>query len=232
MQRALDDKRHVAAFLRAILEATVYAHVPRSDDSGRIRLIQFTRPDGITVIPFFSELEQAETAVGNAAKVIALSGRDLFEATRGATLMLNPNEVSCTLFPEEIVALLDRNEVAVINREVTTEERQILVSVPFRPPQWLTVGASNVLRTFAGVTSAYLVEVREAETPGDETLVIAIGVGPVLAERVARAVVTAIQPRCVAERLPVDVTVFDPEQPVPAWLRSDEIQAFYVRNTG
>jgi hypothetical protein len=81
------------------------------------------------------------------------------------------------------------------------------------------------------VTSADLVEVREAKTRGDETLVIAIGVGPVLAERVARAVVTAIQPQCVAERLPVDVTVFDPEQPLPAWLGGDVIKAFYVRNS-
>jgi len=36
--------------------------------------------------------------------------------TRGATLVLNPNGAACTLYPEEIAALLDRGQVATVEK--------------------------------------------------------------------------------------------------------------------
>lgn len=49
-----------------------------------MRFLQFVRPDnGQTVLPFFSERAQAEAAAGNAALIVAMSGRDLFELTGG-----------------------------------------------------------------------------------------------------------------------------------------------------
>jgi len=116
MQQAQVNPGHFPPFLRALLEATVYAHAPPSDDHARLRLFQFTRPDGVTVLPFFSDEAQAYAAAAESARVVALSGRTLMESTRGATLMLNPNDVSCTLFPEEIAALLDRDTVADLSR--------------------------------------------------------------------------------------------------------------------
>lgn len=50
-----------------------------------------------------------------------MTGRQLFELTHGATLMLNPNGTSCTLYSEEIAALLDRGDVAIIDQVQLTE---------------------------------------------------------------------------------------------------------------
>ena len=61
-QLSRSDERLAPAFFRALLDATVYAHVPTSDDSGRIRMIQFRRPDGVMVLPFFSD-DQARFAL-------------------------------------------------------------------------------------------------------------------------------------------------------------------------
>jgi hypothetical protein len=52
------------AFFKALLKSTVYAHVPLAPSPpGRMRFVQFVRPDnGQTVLPFFSDREQAEVA--------------------------------------------------------------------------------------------------------------------------------------------------------------------------
>src|SRR3546814_9982695 len=126
MRAAFADKAAEPAFFLALLEATVYAHTPRSDRQGRLRFMQFPLPDsGHMVLPFFSEETQARAAAGTTDKVVALTGRDLFDLTRGATLMLNPNGHNCTLYHEEIAALLDRGEVA--RTEEHTSELQSLM---------------------------------------------------------------------------------------------------------
>lgn len=102
-------------FLRALLDAPLYVHLPLSDDSGRLRIVQFTRPDGIAVIPVFTGVDKAETAAQGAVRVARVRGRELLEGTRGATLMLNPNDVSTTLYPEEIALLLDEGVNADLN---------------------------------------------------------------------------------------------------------------------
>lgn len=109
---ALADPDLEAEFLRALLEATLYAHLPMSDDSGKLRFLMFTRSDGLTVIPVFTDVSKAQAAAGRAARVAGVSGREFLEATRGATLMLDPNDVSMTLYPEEIAVLLDSGRAA------------------------------------------------------------------------------------------------------------------------
>jgi hypothetical protein len=101
--RAIENPMEEPAFFQALLTAVLYVHLPLSDDSGKVRLICFTRPDGITVIPVFSDDVKAHAAARGAARVVAVVGRELFESAPGATWMLDPNDVSCTLYPEEIV---------------------------------------------------------------------------------------------------------------------------------
>jgi len=44
------------AFFKALLDATLYAHVPVKQVRGRVRFIQFVRPDnGQTVLPIFTD---------------------------------------------------------------------------------------------------------------------------------------------------------------------------------
>ena len=188
---ALQDKEAEPEFFRALLEARVYAHVPRRDHSQRLRLVQLTRPDGLTVLPFFSDLAQAQAATGTTTRVVAFTGHQLFESTRGATLMLNPNGFNCTLYPEEIAALLDRGEVAVVaHKEVSGE--QLSVGALARPADWLVAPLIDLLAQLPFVEMAYLAELRMAHEPDQAGLLVALAVPSEHAERAARAITTAI----------------------------------------
>lgn len=224
MLEALGDKLAEPAFFRALLDATVYAHVPRQARSGRVRFIQFTTPDGITVLPFFSDERQAKAAAGTSARVVALQGRQLLEATRGATLMLNPNSVRCTLYPEEVVALLDHGEVAVVE-EIETGDQAIFVGPLAEVPGWLK---DRLIPMYAGlpyVTAAYAATIGTPDAP-EPGLLIALAVPAKDAERAARATTTELQPHCKALQQTVDITTFEPGE-MPDWLKDAAVEAFY-----
>ncbi|GAB2507746.1 enhanced serine sensitivity protein SseB [Pseudoxanthomonas sangjuensis] len=230
MHQALSDKSAEPAFFRALLDATVYAHTPRNGRSGRLCFIQFTTPDGLTVLPFFTEESQARIAAGSAATVVVLAGRQLFEWTRGATLMLNPNDVSCTLYPEEIAALLDHGEVAIVER-VDTGSQQLWVGPASQRPAWLV---DRLIALYAGldcVAAAYLADIGAPEGSEQPGLLVAVSVPSKDAERVARATTTELQPHCQALRTSVDMTAFEPGD-LPGWLKDASLEPFYVRAMG
>src|SRR5690625_3896348 len=99
LERARGNPKEDQEFFRYLLEATVYAHAPISDDSEKFRLIQFKHPDGFDALPFFTSESKAAVAAGSSARIIACTGRELLEMTRGATLMLNPNDGGAVLYP-------------------------------------------------------------------------------------------------------------------------------------
>lgn len=225
MRRAFDDKHAEPAFFRALLKATVYAHAPRYDRGNRLRLIQFTLPTSKLVLPFFSEYDQAAASAGASARIVAMTGRQLLELTRGATLALNPNSISCLLYPEEIAALLDRDEVAIIER-VQLEEPTWQVCAAKAAPQWLTDLLTALYAKLAYVHAAHLAELY---TPSGTGWIVAIAVREIDAERAARATTTQLQPACDSRASrSVDLTTFEPGSP-PAWLAELGISPFYRR---
>lgn len=234
MQLALADKAAEPAFFRALLDATVYAHTPRTDHGGRLRLIQFPLPDsGRMVLPFFSDETQARTAAGTAATVVVLTGRQLFELTRGATLMLNPNSTSCTLYPEEIAALLDHGEVAVVDQAELTEPHPMQFREPDPAPSWLIDPLIALYARLPSVEMAFVVEFRPSDDPDPAHvgLLIALGVPAAETERAVRATITAIQPLCRVREALLDLTAFVPDA-VPDWVRDVDLAPFYVRALG
>jgi len=113
MEQSIQDFRKEPAFFRALLDATVYAHAPLNDASERLRLVMFKSPDdGELVVPVFTDESKAEFAARGNVRIVSLIGRTLFEITRGAILMLNPNDARCTLYPEEISELLASGTIA------------------------------------------------------------------------------------------------------------------------
>lgn len=234
MQQALTEKAAEPAFFRALLDATVYAHTPRTGHTGRLRLIQFPLPDsGRMVLPFFSEEAEAWAAAGTAATVVVLTGRQLFELTRGATLLLNPNSVSCTLYPEEIAALLDHGQVAIVDQVEVSESKPMEFREPEQAPTWLIDPLITLYAQLPSVEVAYLVEVRAPDDPDPEHvgLLIALGVASAETERAVRATITTIQPLCRSREAAVDLTAFVPNA-LPEWMRHAGLEPFYVRALG
>lgn len=58
VRKAIDPEAE-AVFFHAMLYAPVYSLAPFSDDHPRLRLNTFTRPDGISFIPLFTDESKA-----------------------------------------------------------------------------------------------------------------------------------------------------------------------------
>lgn len=227
IERILEHPEDEPEFFRHLLNATVYAHAPLSDDHPRLRLMQFRHPDGFMAVPFFTSEEKAAFAAQSAARIIACTGRELLEFTRGATLMLNPNDGGCVLYPEEISALLGSGDVAPIESFKLEGEQPVLVSEQANPPYWLLPLLMTHYMELGYVHSAYLLEIASPQAPEQKTLLIVLAVAPEHAERAARATFTALQQLCELHDLPLNITTFDPAEGKPEILKRGGAERFY-----
>ena len=122
--------------------------------------------------------------------MIRVPGRQLFEATRGATVLLDPNETGTTVYPEEIRALLDEDQVAVA--PVRGHADAVLSPAESRD-HWI---ASLFASAVADIPEVEAVHLAQAHPPGDtaliKALVVIVAVSDALAERVARDLAVAL----------------------------------------
>lgn len=227
LERSRANPAEEPAFFRRLLDALVYVHVPVSDDSGKTRLVQFRHPDGFDAIPFFTAWEKARFASSSAVKILQVRGRDLFAGTKGATLMMDPNDGGAVLYPEEISALLDTGFMARIEK---TPHAQVHVRPAQKPPAWLADLVSQCLQDASFVTAAYLLDAFTSPTddqpPG---LLIWLVADLAFADRAARLVTTAIQSRGAELDVVVDLAVHDASQPLPAHLADPGIRPIFSR---
>lgn len=227
LERARKDREAEPAFFRSLLEATVYAHAPLSDDHPRLRLVQFRHPGGFYAVPFFTSEAKARAAGQAAVQIVKFTGRELLKGTPGATFMLNPNDGGCVLYPEEVDALLTTGTVARIETLQVTSENPLTASGQADPPLWLKPTLMALYTTLSFVEAAYLMEVLPEGAPIERRLLIALAVAPEHAERAARATITATQPLCATSRLTLDLTTFDPAKGTPEYLRQPGVERFY-----
>ncbi|WP_051247140.1 SseB family protein [Thermomonas fusca] len=227
LELARSHREEEPAFFRCLLDAKVYAHAPASDDHSRLRLLQFRHPDGFHAVPFFTSIEKARPPTGIAAKIIPLLGRQFLELTRGATVMLNPNDGGCVLYPEEVDALLKTGAVARIEKIHLANDFSFLVSDQTKPPSWLMSCLMGLYSQLSFVQVAYLLEVAPSHAPAERTLLIVLGVAPEHAERAVRASITEIQPFCAHNDVALDITTFDPAKETPAYLRQRGVERFF-----
>src|SRR3546814_16922206 len=79
--------------------------------------------------------------------------------------MLNPNGTNCTLYPEEIAALLDRGEVAIVDKFTVPEPKLMDFREPEPSPTWLIDPLLALYAQLPCVESAYLVEMKAHDDP-------------------------------------------------------------------
>ena len=181
-----------AQFFTCLLNAMVYVHAPVSDDSKNVRLIQFRHPDGFDAIPFFTSETKARFAGRGVARTVKVTGRDLLEGTRGATLMLNPNDGGCVLYPEEVNALLRTGTVAQIEKIHLDNDFSFMVIDQANPPIWLMPRLIRLYEQLPFVLAAYLLEVAPTQALDNRGLLIALCVAAEYAERAIRATINEI----------------------------------------
>ena len=228
-ERAIQH-REEGPYFRALLDATLYAHAPLSDDSGRVRFIQFVHPDtGKDTLPFFTDVEQARQAAQGHVKVLAMPGRLLFELSLGALLMLNPNRDAVMLYPEEIHTLLASGWVTPVEMQTLQEPSTMAFGPSTHAPDWLAEWLRSSLPQLPYIEAAYLLDARHQEDPTQVTVLIAAAVAPELFERTGRAISTLIQPRSKEFAVSVDALPYDPRSDTAEWLQGLGVKPVYER---
>ncbi len=228
-QRAIEH-REEGQYFRAVLDATVYAHCPISDDSGRVRFIQFLHPDTKKdTLPFFTDVEQAREVAQGQVKVLAMPGRLLFELSLGALLMLNPNRDAVMLYPEEIRALLESGQMAPVETEKLQESDTLEFGPSTHAPSWLAGWLRSSLPQLPYIETAHLLDAIRPEDPAKVTVVIAVAVAPELFERTGRAMSTLIQPLSKELTVSIDVMPYDPQSDTAQWLQGLDVKPMYER---
>lgn len=204
------------AVLRALLDCTVYAHVPvEPAPPNRIRFIQFIRPDnGQTVLPFFSDRDQAEMASAGKVGIVAMTGRRLFELTQGATLMLNPNMDRMALYPPEINALLEGRPLGFFIQETMQENEQIGVCLPSVSTDALVLALRDLYAREPAVRAGYLVEVHRGTNDSDVFLLLTLVVAKGNDERVIQLTTLELGSITPPLELPISITCVPPDVPL------------------
>lgn len=232
MEQSIRDFRKEPAFFRALLDATVYAHAPLDDQSERLRLVMFKSPDdGQLVIPVFTDEGKAEFAARGNARIVSMTGRTLFDVTRGAVVMINPNDVRCTLYPEEIAELLATGTLAPFEKSQFQENETSCYKLD-QVPRLLAKALKKALAGIRTVEVAYVAGLRWQQSDHPDSLLIALGGNADKAEREVRATATALH--LAIERLgrPVDMVHFDGCQALPEWIHRLGLKPVYRRRLG
>lgn len=223
--------------MRALLRATLYAHVPADDNHPRIRLVQFHRPDdGRLVLPVFTTRSGANEANSlGRMRVVEMLGRDLFVATMGATIMVDPNQRDCVLYPEEISVLLRTGKMG-FSVETTAEDlmREKIVTRPRKVPEKMISALRMLYANIGYVTKASIGLIRDGGAPKETSnLLIAVLTKGEHADRVHRATVAHIQPFLDGWRRDIHfIAVNDAEKSAELFARSMLIYWRYSDSQG
>lgn len=215
IEASIADPAREPEFLLGLLDAPVFFHLPLSDDSGRIRLLQFRRPDGLTVIPIFSDHDRARHAAQGNARVASAPGRELLEATRGATLMLDPNDTNCTLYPEELAALLDEGVALPAPPRAPASTPELVAAG--EAYQWVARLVAEAVEGIAQVRAVWLAKRVDVPAGSPPVLVAILGVAPAHAERAVRALGLTLASRVRRGEFTLDATAVDPYATPEPW---------------
>lgn len=210
------------AVFRALLDATVYAHVPlEPPPKGVMRFIQFVRPDnGQTVLPFFSDREQSDAAASKKILSVAMSGRSLFELTRGATLMLNPNLDAVALYPPEVVALLEGRALGFFRKDEVAEDTKVLTGRPSISTAELNGMLRSLFEREATVRAAFLAEVHRQDECAEIFLLLTVVVAQAHQERILQLATLAFKTEALQLGLPLSMRFFAPDVPLDEFCHS------------
>lgn len=229
IEASIADPSREPDFLNGLLDAPLFVHLPLSDDSSRVRLVQFSRPDGLSVIPVFTDLDRAQRAAQGHVRVATVPGRDLLEATRGATLMLDPNDTNCTLYPEEIAALLDEGMAFSAPIKVPPASPELVPAEEnFR---WIGDLAASAVEPIDQVQTIWLARRIDMPLDAPPTLVVILGVEPAYAERAIRAMGLAFAAGLRGKDVTVDATAVEPSVSIEPWPTAMGIDPHWTRRS-
>lgn len=232
MGQSLRDFREEPAFFRALLDATVYAHAPLNSLSERLHFVMFKSPDdGQLVVPVFTDGSKAEFAARGNVHIVSLKGRALFEVTLGATVMINPNDARCTLYPEEITELLASGTVAPIQKSQFQDDETQCYKLS-QVPRLLAKALKKTLPVNRTIEVAYVAGLKWRQEDRPDSILIALGGRTDRADQEVRAAATALHRTLEKLNRPVDMIHFASSEAKPGFIRRLGLTPVYRRRLG
>ncbi|MBK7145630.1 MAG: enhanced serine sensitivity protein SseB C-terminal domain-containing protein [Xanthomonadales bacterium] len=194
LQRLLDLANHepgyAPEFYRGLLTSDVFALVPEVGhglEEGKLRFVMWRGADGSEIIPYFSSIPLLENALQPGWQGVKLTGRYFLELTRGATVVLDPNEAAyCRLLPTEVTLLLETGAVSNPQRATPTGEPMRAFQAVDTPPTATLLSLSVLFAQHASVHRAYLVYCSPADQPEARYYLIVIRMDGPEAEQLVR----------------------------------------------
>ena len=229
LESALDDHREEGKFFSALIDATIFAHTPLNDPTGRTRFIQFHGPNNELLLPFFSDLRKADAAAQGKARVVSLRGRLFLEQTLGATLVLNPNNRWCILYPDEVRQLLAKKSLPTLDKEQLDPERKVAIDIASVPPEELRQMLLDLLKAQSDVERAYLMDMRLDPTIQEEHWMLAVVAPIAKRDKIARTLVARTQSFCAERHIQFSLMVFCPGDKNDEWVQSLKLERLISR---
>jgi len=188
LELAASEPAHRPEFYRLLLESTIFilgssGQLTDGDDEGLVTLkantpievVNWIRPDGSSVIPFFSSLRALQRAITSDEKYLALPARTFFEITRGAELILNPrSEFGKEFTSTEVEALLTEGVNKLATPMVAEKATEVLLGQPANYPTAMVASLTTLLGKHRNVRAAYLALMHD--TSRDEKPHLMVGI--------------------------------------------------------
>jgi hypothetical protein len=168
LELAASEPAHRPEFYRLLLESTIFIFGSSASEqleegpvtlkaNTQIQVTNWVRPDGSSVIPFFTSLRALQLAITSDETYLALPARTFFEITRGAELILNPrSEFGKEFTPNEVETLLAEGINQAATARVVEKDTQVLLGQPAQYPDAMVTSLTTLLAKHSNVKAAYL----------------------------------------------------------------------------
>ena len=187
LELAASEPAHRPEFYRLLLESTIFilgssGQLTEADEGlitlkakTPIEVVNWIRPDGSSVIPFFSSLRALQLAITSDEKYLALPARTFFEITRGAELILNPrSEFGKEFTAAEVEALLTEGVNQVATPMVAEKATEVLLGQPANYPTAMVASLITLLGKHSNVRAAYLALMHDTSRDEKPHLIVGI----------------------------------------------------------
>ncbi len=171
LRLASTEPAHRPEFCQHLLDSLAYVIGSTGDDElgekyldkgSSISLQSWERPDGTSVIPFFTSLLHLQKSVETESNYLELPVRILFEMTLGSELMINPNsEYGKEFLPDEVASLLQNGIGQETQQRVIEHETEILIGEPDKYPSIMIDSLTTLFSKHDCVAAAYLALIQD-----------------------------------------------------------------------
>ena len=217
IRQAIEDPSKEDAVFRRLLDSEVYIHAPKISRGKKLSVVQFRTPQGFMAIPVFTDNEKADFAGRGNVRVVQVRGRELLSATLGATIVVNPNDDWCTLYPEEIKVLLQGGVLGRVPESLMPPKDMKLRNLKVADAELVDL-VNSTLSSMEQALDAWLTECAEDDTGPASGYVVIVAAEKPFHERIARGLTGALSnhgPRIFKD---VDVMFVEPGKTRDAWL--------------